>query len=381
MHRGSFIYELHRARHLSSKDPRDHVYAFLGHFSLRESSGSGNDINNSNTEDGLAGIEPDYSRSVRDVYTDVAIRALTGDSSSSLILLSACHNVQSPNRASRALRRRIALPSWVPDWRVLPIHVISSPDTPHRACGRDRTAAELRIDKRAKLLHIKGVRVDAVARCWVPFNGYTFYMRTGRQSSPSRRGTPHTQQQQPPPPPPLPSLWTDICRKTDFTLDEKYVDGRCPAFLALIHTLTNACIGAERAIRHAASDAVPETDWLANGAAYLVSSTSNSPSPVPISDDLRAVAERGTPYKWSHEATLVSRYRRFGVTERGYYLLGPDVMQHGDVVVVLYGGRVPYVLRPEQGGRWKLLGECYMHGMMSGEALETGAEEEVFTIS
>lgn len=34
LNRSSFVYELHRARHLLAKDPRDHVYAFLGHFSL-----------------------------------------------------------------------------------------------------------------------------------------------------------------------------------------------------------------------------------------------------------------------------------------------------------------------------------------------------------
>lgn len=299
-----------------------------------------------------------------DVYTDVAVRALTG--ASSLILLSACHTVQSPNRAARTFRRKISLPSWVPDWRILPLHVISSPDCPHRACG-EHTLPKLDIDRRSKLLHITGVRVDTVSGGWTPFHGYSFHMRTGRHRSPSpSRSTP-----------PLQGLWTETCGKTSFTLEETYVDGQTPAFFALMHTLTNACIGAERARRHAD---VPETDWLANGAAYLVSSTADAGPEVSISPELRTLAERGTPYKWSHEATLVARYRRFGVTERGYYLLGPDVMQQGDVVAVLYGGKVPFVLRPE-GGRWKLLGECYMHGMMSGEAFGMGAEEEVFTIS
>ncbi|KAF7547774.1 hypothetical protein G7046_g8904 [Stylonectria norvegica] len=58
--RGSFIYELHRARHLLAKDPRDHVYAFLGHFSIHTGSKE------------LVKLEADYSRSVEDVFYDVA---------------------------------------------------------------------------------------------------------------------------------------------------------------------------------------------------------------------------------------------------------------------------------------------------------------------
>lgn len=162
------------------------------------------------------------------------------------------------------------------------------------------------------------------------------------------------------------------------------MDGRSSALLALMQTLTNACIGAERARKYLD---IPETDWLANGAAYLVSThttgggeAADDNIQMDIAPELRELARSGTPYKWSHEATLVARYRRLGVTESGYYLLGPDIMQAGDVVVVLHGGRTPFVLRPKDGG-WTLLGECYMHGMMDGEAMRRGAEEEVFTIS
>ncbi|KAF7543398.1 hypothetical protein G7046_g10008 [Stylonectria norvegica] len=54
-------------------------------------------------------------------------------------------------------------------------------------------------------------------------------------------------------------------------------------------------------------------------------------------------------------------------------------MGEGDVVAVLYGGRTPFVLREVDGG-WVLLGECYVHGLMEGEALkDEGAVEEVLT--
>lgn len=85
--RGSFIYELHRARHLHSKDPRDHVYAFLGHFSIHTGSKT------------LAEMQPDYTRPVEDIYYDVAVRGLRD--AGSLVVLSACqHAVTSKDEKS-----------------------------------------------------------------------------------------------------------------------------------------------------------------------------------------------------------------------------------------------------------------------------------------
>ena len=105
-----------------------------------------------------------------------------------------------------------------------------------------------------------------------------------------------------------------------------------------------------------------------------------------LSPDLQALAHEsaGDAFKWCHEASLVTRYRRFAVSAQGYYVLGPDTMQEGDAVVVLYGGRTPFLLRrrdEEEGDGWVLVGECYMHGIMAGEALERkGAVEEAFSI-
>ncbi|KAK5997802.1 Heterokaryon incompatibility 6-like protein [Cladobotryum mycophilum] len=220
--RGCFVYELHRARHLLAQDPRDHIYAFLGHFSLNTGG------------QGLASLVADYSQPVEEVYMDVARRALQG--ADSLIMLSANHNHPPSNKRRRPL-------------------------------------------------------------------------------------------------PPLP-----------------------------LH---------------------PPTEWLANGAAYLLRSSPN-PQDLDISADLRALAHAGDPYQWTREATLVTRYRRFAVTARGYYVLGPDALQVGDVVVVLHGGRTPFILRrAEDGGPgWTLIGECYAHGLMNGEALDLqGAVEDVFSIS
>jgi hypothetical protein len=56
-------------------------------------------------------------------------------------------------------------------------------------------------------------------------------------------------------------------------------------------------------------------------------------------------------------------------TSFGYLGLGPEMLQSGDVVCVLYGATVPYILRP-QNGHYILIGEAYVHGAMLGEAME-----------
>ena len=65
--------------------------------------------------------------------------------------------------------------------------------------------------------------------------------------------------------------------------------------------------------------------------------------------------------------------RRLFVTKKGYIGAAPLSSQVGDVVYVLAGGHVPFVLRKKPGGQksapLRLVGECYVHGLMQGEAL------------
>lgn len=60
--------------------------------------------------------------------------------------------------------------------------------------------------------------------------------------------------------------------------------------------------------------------------------------------------------------------RRFFITHAGRMGIGPDVMRQGDIVTVLFGGKVPYLLRPVASG-YKFLGECYVPDLMHGEAV------------
>jgi hypothetical protein len=45
--------------------------------------------------------------------------------------------------------------------------------------------------------------------------------------------------------------------------------------------------------------------------------------------------------------------------------------QPGDIIVIFLGGKTPYLLRKyPSGDKYYLVGECYIHGMIEGEAME-----------
>lgn len=71
-----------------------------------------------------------------------------------------------------------------------------------------------------------------------------------------------------------------------------------------------------------------------------------------------------------------TKRRRFAMTSRGYYGLVPAKATPGDQIAILKGANYPFVLRA-QGQSWKLVGECYVHGVMNGEAFDATACEEV----
>ncbi|KAK0701127.1 hypothetical protein B0H67DRAFT_500883 [Lasiosphaeris hirsuta] len=69
--------------------------------------------------------------------------------------------------------------------------------------------------------------------------------------------------------------------------------------------------------------------------------------------------------------------RSFFITQEGYYGLGNA--QPGDCVFVLYGGTCPFLLRSADQSttdRFHLVGDCYLHGVMDGEAVERWAPRE-----
>ncbi|KAL8640213.1 MAG: hypothetical protein Q9228_002846 [Teloschistes exilis] len=71
--------------------------------------------------------------------------------------------------------------------------------------------------------------------------------------------------------------------------------------------------------------------------------------------------------------------RNFILTDGGRSGLAPTTTRAGDLVCLLRGGDVPFVLRREdmRKGCYRFVGEAYVHGIMQGEASERLGGDEV----
>jgi hypothetical protein len=90
---------------------------------------------------------------------------------------------------------------------------------------------------------------------------------------------------------------------------------------------------------------------------------------------------------WETAAAFAGRIpnARVCMTEKGYLGLVCGDVQVGDRVGVFQGGAVPFTLRPSNQDKavntWTLVGECYIHGIMYGEALSwPGIVEQEFCL-
>lgn len=72
----------------------------------------------------------------------------------------------------------------------------------------------------------------------------------------------------------------------------------------------------------------------------------------------------------------ICRSRYFLITERGYLGLGPMTLEVGDIVCVLLGGNLPFILRRQENDEYRLVGESYVHGLMDGGAMQGKGEKD-----
>lgn len=66
----------------------------------------------------------------------------------------------------------------------------------------------------------------------------------------------------------------------------------------------------------------------------------------------------------------------FCTTTSGRVAFLPPMARKGDLICILYGSEVPYLLRPRMDGNYVVVGECYANGIMHGEALSADISPE-----
>jgi hypothetical protein len=124
-------------------------------------------------------------------------------------------------------------------------------------------------------------------------------------------------------------------------------------------------------------DGSPPKIWYQRACLYTLAQT-----PSTANLDTSALISTGGPsimIEFLERVQSVVWNRKFFTTANGnFFGLGPDGLQSGDVVAVLYGCSVPVVLRAVEQ-RYKLVGECYVHGLMDGQAItDPSLRDETF---
>jgi hypothetical protein len=318
----------------NATDPRDKIYAFC----------------NIATYSGDADLDPDYTISVKDVYTRFTKHYITTHFQN---LVFASGQFQP--------RQQHDLPSWVPDFTSSgSMHELPIPG-PHlkdgyTASGEHRQLA-IALDSSYEI-RLRGVYVDEITHF------------TSHALEPSSDKSPFS---------PAVHGWHEeavslVVANIPPTY-RCYEESRRQAF---IRTL----IG-DRNSGGAMAEVIYKK-YYKYWCDILNMSTDSGSRALDLSTSNESQKMQGAGI-FSSANLRVGQFRRFAITREGYMALVPKEVEVGDIVCVVLGLDVPLVLRLIRMDKvmkapiYKLVGWCYCHGIMMGEAVESG-EFETFII-
>lgn len=334
---------LHLTREFQTTDPRDKIFALLG--LLRETRDS---------DDWPKELAPDYNRSVQSLYTEVTRYCMRQTKSLSIL----CRVDSIKTNTSEEVYQEF--PSWVPRWD-LPVATTNSISTycveeteggwrTMKECFNDASKGQpLNIGQSPpEILRIHGRRVNDVKLC-LP-------VASPKATLPQLLQT-------------LPSL-LDMCKThlLQFSPEELHT-----AFLQVTTAGQSSenDVAVDESLHHYSNflSKIAVIEAEARELPYRLRTglrtTLNTASLLPLTKEDPKLPD---PKRFS---SILGRmmHRRLFVTVSGRLGLGPAGMMSGDVVVLLFGGNVPYILRSIEDERWRFVGECYVHGIMQGEGL------------
>ncbi len=302
----SFTETLIDGKSFSSTDIKDKVYALLSHPSARIGAGR-------------AILQPQYNDPIGKLYTDLTTELLR--STRSLQVLSAVQH-----RAVKDLEQT-GFPSWVPRWAEEPWSFMLGATIrcqTYRAGLETEPEYDLVPDELA--LKVRGILFHQVSSCCSVISGEAYRSRESGHTNP------------------VDSI--ERLLKTNEEASREAYPTNEQWLQAHYMTLTAGMF-------------MGSQEDYARYQKWNVSEQRSGQNPTEGNADMFATTAR-----------LWSEKRRPFLTVKGNVGLGPSVLQEQDLVCVLFGCMVPFILR-KQGNRYRLVGECYVHGIMKGEAIQS----------
>lgn len=317
-------------RSFAVSDKRDKIYALLGLCSAREA----------------LSISIDYEKPKEEIYRSLAMSLMRGGS---LDILTA---------VSDPFWRDISFTtSWVPDWSLVPqvIELLrpSNSISAYASCG---SSANVRVASDGTTLFAEGTLADIVAETHKPYLFQSMYERRKQGEKLIKM---------------LPDDWIEglggetlirmgirlLCwERAALRLNASFTEDSLTAFL---RTIT--------------ADMIENSDLKALYKSFCMVQLFIRP------DRGLTMTDAKNSCIFSKAFHRASWGRTMFITKQGYLGLGPYTIRSGDQVVILKGGRTPYILRKKRDHHL-LVGECYVHGIMHGEAFGDDVELETFAI-
>jgi hypothetical protein len=325
-------------QHLESTNPRDKIFALLG-------------LAKDQKELEALGVFPDYRKSKAEVYMATMAAMLQQGHTS---MLSLC-------RASEVTE---VLPSWVPDWSVpmpetlqdvKPDHLTLYPE--FNASGSE-TQCQVIISKRDQGLDGISLLVSI----------YDEVLQVGDVPRIPATGTCM-----------LPDHWLYEILRLTYEVKDTYADfdERLQAVVRASHAATGYGEGAflEKVDRF--SDALP-----------IFNTPIHNNIPKDMERDLqgflaskevkyRLESKSGDPSKLVQDFMRISPRRSPFVTEKGHLGLTSQYVRQGDIVAIVSGAQVPFILRRCGSRKYKIVSEAYVDGIMDGEAVNSSKWEHI----
>ena len=322
----NFTHLIDNARLFHATDPRDKIYAFLEHPQARLS--------------GEAVVKPDYRKSRLEVYREAAVTLIQCGQSIDIL----CTVQHDPNTSIIDPN----FPSWVPRFdKYYGSRVLGRFTSDHLASGNNDFPLELiPNDCNLNSLTVRGIFFDTICSHYNHLLHAPAFDLTDCDNLINN---------------PVSAIW--IAGKLDTT----------PASYPSGDTMKKAFISALTAGTTSLG-----TSLDADFSAYWLRIFEARFDPEDCTEfdaryhrSLRRLAEGGSWMRFQDVVSDVCNGRKFVFTTRGYFGVGPGAMQLDDRIIVLFGADVPMVVRPRGDGRYTLVGECYIHGIMAGQVVRT----------
>jgi len=309
-------------RRLEATDHRDHVYGVLGMYRISRG-----------VEVLPSLLTPDYSKSVAQVLIGATL---------CMILETRTLDILDDLSDSD-----LDLPSWCPDWAPIRLRYNGYPLAPFFKADNGSKIRKVVFfyDSSLRTISLVGIIVDRI-------QSFTNVLSQQRQSQDDQ----------------FPQLLDTV---------EEMVKGAGSMDEQALNEVIGATLIAGQNIDMTPADYESQQDYLC----YTSALRGNLK---PFWSDLLSGKELARMIRYKRALRRGCHQRRFFVTRGGgYFGLGSARLQEDDLIVILYGCRTPCVLRPAEGA-YRIVGTCYVYGIMFGEAVRKheaeGKEDVTFRI-